>query len=190
MMYKQEKWEEKVIHLLKTNMKWIIIVVLPLAIITLLYYISVIDPASEGILKLKNPLTEEVEPGAKMNFQETITTIEDDFPLDMSELAVQNAIHHMSHQKVEADKKWGVLPLTEDRVDRLLEVVQHNRNDYKHGSVYEEILLKWQNKNFTNVDDDHNAIWELQDGSVGRATGILSPKEEQEFIEEKFSNRQ
>lgn len=171
-------------------MKWVIIVVLPLAILSLVYYISVIDPDSEGILKLKNSSTDEVEPGAQMNFQETNAAIEEDFTFDMSELAVQNAIHHMSHQKVEADKKWGVLPLTEERVDRLLEVVQHNREDYKHGSVYEEILLKWQNKNFTSVDDDHNAIWELQDGSVGRATGIMSAEEEQEFIEEKFSNRQ
>lgn len=178
------------IKILKTNMKWLIIVVLPLIIIMLVYYIAAVEPESGGGFKLKNPLTEEVEPGAQMNFQETTTTIEDDFPTDMSELAVQNAIHHMSHQKVEADKKWGVLPLTEERVDRLLEVVQHNRNDYKHGSVYEEILLKWQNKNFTAVDDDHNAIWELQDGSIGRATGILSAKEEQAFIEEKFSNRQ
>lgn len=177
------------IKILKTNMKWLIIVVLPLIIIMLVYYIATVKPESDGVFELK-PLTEEVEPGAQMNFQETITTIEEDFAFDMSELAVQNAIHHMSHQKVEADKKWGVLPLTVDRVDRLLEVVQHNRDDYKHGSVYEEILLKWQNKNFTNVDDDHNAIWELQDGSIGRATGILSAKEEQAFIEEKFSNRQ
>jgi hypothetical protein len=139
---------------------------------------------------LINPLTEEEEPGVQMNFQESITTIEEDFEFDMSESAVQNAIHHMSHQKVEADKKWGVLPLSEERVDRLLEVVQHNRNEYKHGSLYEEILLKWQNKNFTAVDDDHNAIWELQDGSIGRATGILSPKEEQAFIKENFSKRQ
>jgi hypothetical protein len=183
-------WGVDKIKILKTNMKWLIIVVLPLIIIMLVYYIAAVEPESDGVHKLINPLNEEVEPGVQMNFQENIATIEEDFPMDMSELAVQNAIHHMSHQKVEADKKWGVLPLTEERVDRLLEVVQHNRNDYKHGSVYEEILLKWQNKNFTRVDDDHNTIWELQDGSVGRATGILSAKEEQEFIEEKFSKRQ
>ncbi|MGM0836326.1 MAG: DUF6241 domain-containing protein [Bacillota bacterium] len=178
------------IKVLKTNMKWLLIVVLPLIIIMLMYYIAAVEPESDGVLKLKKTLTEEVEPGDQMNFQESSTTIEEDFAFEMSELAVQNAIHHMSHQKVEADKKWGVLPLTKERVDRLLEVVQHNRNDYKYGSVYEEILLKWQNNNFTSVDDDHNTIWELQDGSVGRATGILSAKEEQAFIEEKFSNRQ
>jgi hypothetical protein len=183
-------WGVDKIKLLKTNLKWLIIVVLPLIIIMLVYYIAAVEPESDGVLKLINPLTEEEEQGVQMNFQESITTIEEDFEFDMSESAVQNAIHHMSHQKVEADKKWGVLPLSEERVDRLLEVVQHNRNEYKHGSLYEEILLKWQNKNFTAVDDDHNAIWELQDGSIGRATGILSPKEEQAFIKENFSKRQ
>lgn len=168
-------------------MKWVIIVVLPLAIVMLVYYISMLEPKTGG--ELKAPVTDEKEPGVHMNFKEAIIDIEKDFPFEMSELSVQNAIHHMSHQKVVADKKWGVLPLTEERVDRLLEVVQHNKEDYKHGSVYEEILLKWQNKDFTSVDKDHNTIWELQGGSVGRATGIMSEKEEQEFIKEKFSSR-
>ena len=36
----------------------------------------------------------------------------------MTEEQVQDAIHQMSHQKVRAEKKWGFIPLTRERVDR------------------------------------------------------------------------
>jgi hypothetical protein len=104
----------------------------------------------------------------------------------MSESGVQYAIHHMSHQKVVADKKWGAIPLTAERVKRLLEVVQNKRSVYKNGRVYEEILIRWSNNDFSKADEDHNVIWKLQNGDVGRATGLLSSEEEQKFIEKHF----
>src|SRR4051812_43716130 len=49
-----------------------------------------------------------------------------EFPNDMTEAKVRTAIHQMSHQKVEANKKWGAIPLTPQRVNRLLKVVQEH----------------------------------------------------------------
>lgn len=100
---------------------------------------------------------------------------------EISELTVRDYIHQMSHQKVEADKKWGFYRITDDRIQWLLEVVE--TNDYSDSSQYEEILHAWEEGDFSNVDDHHNTIWKMQGGNVGRATGVLSPEEEQEYIE-------
>ena len=109
-------------------------------------------------------------------------SIEKELPDKMTEEQVQDAIHQMSHQKVRAEKKWGFIPLTRERVDRLIEVI--NANQYEHEDVYLDILKEWKANNFSNIDGNHNAIWVLQDGNVGKATGILTLEEEMKYIEQ------
>ncbi|WP_411675014.1 DUF6241 domain-containing protein [Cytobacillus kochii] len=48
------------------------------------------------------------------------------------------------------------------------------------------MLDKWSKGDFSNVDNDHNYFWSLQNGTIGKATGILSPEEEEAFIEKYF----
>ena len=112
--------------------------------------------------------------------------IEKDLPLDMTEDEVMDSIHKMSHQKVKADKKWGAIPLTPARVNQLLKVVHKNENHYANSSVYKEILERWAKGDFSTVDDDHNRIWNLQGGTVGKAEGILSAEDEKAFIQDHF----
>lgn len=109
------------------------------------------------------------------------------FPVTMTEGEVQNAVHQMSHQKVKADKKWGMIPLTKERIVRLIDVVEGNQDNFKHESVYLEILHRWEEDDFSQVDEDHNIIWSLQNGTVGRATGILTYEEELRFISKYFN---
>ncbi|TDL80958.1 DUF6241 domain-containing protein [Peribacillus frigoritolerans] len=113
-------------------------------------------------------------------------TIEEEFPMNLSEISVQDAIHGMSHQKIRAKDKWGFIPLTAERVERLTAVVESNINVYKHANVYYDILSRWSKNDFSMVDEDHNAIWEMQNGNIGKATGILSVEQEREFIEKHF----
>jgi hypothetical protein len=112
--------------------------------------------------------------------------VDEEFPFDMGESEMQESIHYMSHQKVIADKKWGMIPLTKDRVKRLINVVQKNENKYEDSDVYLDILNRWNNSDFSQIDEDHNDIWHLQNGTVGIARGILSVDEEKEFIKENF----
>src|SRR5699024_581213 len=98
------------------------------------------------------------------------------FPTDMSESAVMDSIHEMTHQKVKASRKWGALQITPERVERLLEVVK--ANDYEHRELYLDILGEWNAGRFGNSVTAHNAIWRLQSGTVGKATGLLSTEEE------------
>ncbi|WML47219.1 DUF6241 domain-containing protein [Neobacillus sp. PS3-34] len=112
--------------------------------------------------------------------------LKDEFPYNMSEASVQQAIHNMSHQKVLAKEKWGALPLTPKRVKRLIEVVKANEKEYAHSDLYLGILEDWAENNFSNAVYDHNTIWRLQDGTTGEAYGIASPEEEMKFIQEHF----
>ncbi len=106
--------------------------------------------------------------------------------MDFSEGAVQHALHHMSHQKVQADEKWGALQLTPERVQRLMQVVESDREKYDHESVYLSILERWDQGDFSKAVHDHNAIWRLQNGNTGMATRLLNTEEEQEYIENNF----
>ena len=92
----------------------------------------------------------------------------------------------MSHQEVQAEDEWGFLPLTQDRVTRLIEVVEENKSSYDSAETFLRILTRWSTNDFSQADKDHNAIWSLQEGNVGRATGILSAKEERKFIKKYF----
>lgn len=92
-------------------------------------------------------------------------------------------IHGMSHQKIKAEKKWGFYEIHPSRIQWLLEGLAQSNLD--HEAIYLEILQKWDDGDFSEVDYDHNQIWEIQGGTVGKATGILSLEEEQEYIDNK-----
>lgn len=100
---------------------------------------------------------------------------------EMTDFDFQKYIHGMSHQKVKAHKKWGFYKLTEAKVQWLYEAL--GQSEVRNHSVYQQILKKWQNENFASIDQDHNTIWRLQGGTIGKASGILSPEEERAYIE-------
>ncbi|WP_280771990.1 DUF6241 domain-containing protein [Salipaludibacillus daqingensis] len=77
--------------------------------------------------------------------------------------------------------------ITDERIERLIEVIKDNsENDFNHSNLYLTILERWKQGDFSKVDEDHNDIWRLQGGTIGKATGILSNQEEQEFINTHF----
>lgn len=93
----------------------------------------------------------------------------------------QEYIHGMSHQKVRAEEKWSFYELTPERVEWLHEALEVA--DVEHKDVYQTILSKWVEGDFSTAYKDHNAIWELQGGTIGKATGLLSAEEEQAYLE-------
>ncbi|WP_044747076.1 DUF6241 domain-containing protein [Bacillus alveayuensis] len=101
--------------------------------------------------------------------------------VDLSEKDIQNYIHGMSHQKVKADEKWIHYFITEERIQFLIDVVENG--DYKHKDLYLDILSRWKDGDFSQADQDHNEIWRLQGGTVGKATGVLTKEEEEAYLE-------
>ncbi|NIK12755.1 DUF6241 domain-containing protein [Alkalibacillus almallahensis] len=100
---------------------------------------------------------------------------------ELPENKVKDYIDHMSHQKVEANEKWGFYLITDERIKWMIEAIQEN--DYKHGERYMHILRAWERDDFDRVDEQHNFIWEMQAGTFGKATGVLSLEEEMNYLE-------
>lgn len=171
-------------RLSKTQM--LIILFAVLAIGFYYFYSTGSFPFQKASVVVKEEKTKEGEPVLQIQ-DATTEQAEKEFPVDMPETEVMAALHKMSHQKVVARKKWGAIPLTPQRVDRLLSVVTQNKSKYKNSEVYIDILNRWADGDFSHADDDHNVIWNLQGGTVGKATGLASTNEEKEFIEQNFN---
>ena len=101
-----------------------------------------------------------------------------------TEREFQWIVHRMTHQKVVADIKDGSTEMTPERIDELLKTI--DETDYVHEDVYIRILDEWNEGNFENAVEAHNEILSLQNGTIGVATQLLTPEEEQEFIEQNF----
>lgn len=100
----------------------------------------------------------------------------------LSEEDILNYMHGMSHQKVIADEKWLHYEMTNERILFLINVVENGQ--YEHEEVMMDILTRWKEGDFSRADEDHNAIWSIQGGTIGKATGVMSAEQEQQYIED------
>ncbi|MED4206315.1 DUF6241 domain-containing protein [Neobacillus mesonae] len=103
---------------------------------------------------------------------------------DSTQDAVIDVMHKMTHQKVKAKEKWGAVPMIPDTIQQVYEIVSKSHFDKKEDLL--AILEKWQKGQFDEVDQDHNYFWRYQDGTIGKANGILSKEEEQKFMANNF----
>lgn len=99
----------------------------------------------------------------------------------MSNYDVQLYLHEMTHNKVYADIKFGSRPLTSESIARLIEIVE--KNSYPDEKFYLETLDAWQEGNFSNAVEVHNTIWGWHSGTIGKATRLMTPQEEQDYID-------
>ncbi|MDN4492880.1 DUF6241 domain-containing protein [Ureibacillus aquaedulcis] len=147
------------------------------------------QPSKQELQKAQEHIEEEFNTAeTDMPEDEQIDLLER-FPNDLPESHMQAIIHSLSHQKVRAKYKRGVYQLTQERVERLLEVSKLNVATYQHGEVYVEILTNWSQGDFSQAHVEHNKIWGILDGEVGEAEGLLSPVEEAQYIELHFKNK-
>ena len=103
---------------------------------------------------------------------------------DSYEGEVIEVMHKMTHQKVRSAEKWGAIPMSENTINQVIDVLSQGQFNNKDELL--EIMNKWKNGNFTQIDLDHNYFWNLQGGTVGKAYGTLNPEEEAEFIKNNF----
>lgn len=101
---------------------------------------------------------------------------------ELTDKEYQKYIHGMAHQKVKADEKWTFFEIHPVRISWLLEHLE--TNELEHKNVYENILSRWAKGDFSNAVHDHNKIWEMQRGTVGKAKRLLSPEEESTYLKE------
>ena len=58
-----------------------------------------------------------------------------------------------------------------------------NNEGIENKSEYKRILNKWSQGDFSTADEDHNKVWNMLGGTVGRTTGISSKEEEQAYLD-------
>ena len=93
-------------------------------------------------------------------------------------------MHKMTHQKIKSDKKWGAIPMSAENIKEIKNAIENT--DYDRGPSLMNIIEKWEEGNFNSIAQDHNSLWEMQDGTVGRAYGTMTAEEERKFIENNF----
>ena len=136
---------------------------------------TLVESASEGTEDTSDTSDRETSVESNKNpFGEKVKT-------PLKEAIIQQYIHAMSHQKVEAEEKWSFFKITEERIDYLLGQLEVNA--YQHEDLYKQILKSWKNGDFSNAASQHNEVWRFQDGTVGKATGLMSTKEEEAFLQ-------
>ncbi|MBT2645132.1 hypothetical protein J7E52_00090 [Bacillus sp. ISL-34] len=97
---------------------------------------------------------------------------------------VIEVMHHMTHQKVISEDKWGAVEMNSENINAVYEIVKDS--DFMLKDDLLRIVTGWKEGSFDNVAQDHNYFWKYQDGTVGRATGILNSNEEAEFVKNNF----
>jgi hypothetical protein len=108
--------------------------------------------------------------------------------VEVYEEGVIGLMHHMTHQKVKASDKWKSIQMTPTRVRLVREIIEQKGKEWKNRDELLKIAKKWEAGDFSKIDEDHNFFWNLEDGSIGKATGILSPIEEEKFVSDTFDS--
>src|SRR5690606_14695244 len=78
----------------------------------------------------------------------------------LDEAQFQVKLHHMTHQKIEATEKRGMIEMTPERIDEMLKILRANEGAYDEYEFYEDTLTAWEQGNFSNAVKVHNTIWE------------------------------
>lgn len=113
--------------------------------------------------------------GALSSLNITSNSTEDDV------LAV---MHMMTHQKIIANDKWGAILMTADNLETVHAILEPSNFSKKKELL--NIIIRWKAGDFSSVDHDHNTIWRLQGGTIGKAQGIMTAEEERWFIIHNF----
>lgn len=170
---------------MKKTTKATIIIAITLAVIGGAYgYVQFTEQVNEPTPEEQKAAIEKTIEHVEKTSEEI--ALEEKYPDDLEDYKMLYAIHTMSHQKVEANVKWGHEQITQAKVDRLLAIAKKDVNGYVNKELYVKILKRWSEGDFSKVVDEHNKIWELEGGndeSSGKATRLLSPEEEQAYIE-------
>lgn len=107
---------------------------------------------------------------------------------EWTEHIIMRTLHEMTHQKIRADQKWGAVAMTKENVQTMIRAVQDHKGSLDHYDLYMGMLNDWKAGDFSQADKQHNQLWKLEGGNVGKARGLLSKEEEQDYIEEYFDN--
>lgn len=104
---------------------------------------------------------------------------------ETNQIGIEQRIHDMTHQKVYAEFKQGAHEMNEENINALLLALERSVSNDEI-EYCKEVLSKWKDGDFSNAVEVHNKLWLEQGGTIGKAERLLTPEEEQEFVENNF----
>jgi hypothetical protein len=161
--------------------------ILGIAYLGVYIYLDKWGPGSETKLVVSQQEQDEVKAELAQSFETSTPPGEMPKYEAMTETELLDEVHGMTHQKVEADQKWGSSEITRDKVEKMYDEV--NRKKFKEEEIRTillDILKPWTKGDFSHAVENHNTIWNYLNGNVGEAKRLLTPVEEQEYIAKNF----
>lgn len=80
---------------------------------------------------------------------------------------VWEELHKMANTKIVAEEIWGRIEITEEKCDELIKEV--SLSSYSHKEEMLRMLNNWKADDFRNAVAEHNYVWELLGGTIGKA---------------------
>ncbi|MGG1605689.1 PRK06770 family protein [Bacillus wiedmannii] len=97
-----------------------------------------------------------------------------------TESEVITVMHHMTHQKVVAERKSGSIPMIQNNAEKFKKII--NKSGFAKKNELLEIADRWAKKDFSQIVEDHNYFSDAQEGSACKATRAMDAVEEQHYI--------
>ncbi|MGK0466720.1 DUF6241 domain-containing protein [Clostridium sp.] len=102
-----------------------------------------------------------------------------------TKLEVVTMMHEMVNTLIiaEDNRIWGKKEVDKESVSELLNMIEAAEDFYEKGIVT-EIANDWKRGYFDNVVQDHNIVWGILDGTVGKASeeNIVAVAEAKEYL--------
>jgi Family of unknown function (DUF6241) len=89
-----------------------------------------------------------------------------------SDKEILDAMHSMANTLIvpEDGQIWGKEPITKEKLTGLISSVTNSTISSKDELL--AILNRWNSGDFTSAVDDHNKVWKLLDGTIGKAISV------------------
>ena len=126
----------------------------------------------------------EVVEGSGSSSVETIYIEEKDVVKPKNNNEAIKLIHSLANTLIEADYKWQCTEVTPKTISIALEGVEEIKDDYDRMHL-RNALTKWKNGDFSNAVNVHNYVWEMLDGTIGKAEK-LDTDEIQNILDEYY----
>lgn len=130
----------------------------------------------------------EVIEGEGSSSQETVYIKDEDVKVPTNHYESVKLIHSMANSIIHAEYKWECTEITPNTISKALEGVEFIKDDYDRMHLRNS-LTKWSKGNFNNAVDVHNYVWEMLDGTVGKAY-TADDNEIKKILNTYFSNNE
>jgi hypothetical protein len=97
-----------------------------------------------------------------------------DYSGNVNKYRLTSSIHEMCNSIVVADlnARWDAGKITQDEIDRVYDTAYALDINDKDRAGFIAIAERWKKHDFSKAVEDHNFVWGMLGGSIGKATEI------------------